>query len=132
MGRFMQPSDIGPAGLLELWGSPEFAQAEVSFLCTVRSAFIDAGGSYFYAKPLELGGMLRPVSELVEAVRGKVLASSYPRAQNGVPRDVLVHAAWQSLVSFGKSMLPSLDSFLFIHIEPRSRAGPLRCSLRSS
>lgn len=78
VAQFMAPVRISAPRFLELWLSPEFVQAEVAFICTVRSAFLQAGGNFLFAKSLELGGTLSPLEGLEASPEGLVLAGSLP------------------------------------------------------
>lgn len=86
--RFMAPCQPSSGRFVELWNSPEFLQGEVAFVCLVRRAFLDAGGHFFYAKCLELGGVLQPLPGLDESPSSIVLATSFPLF--GMPPEVLV------------------------------------------
>lgn len=91
VARFMVPSELTPARFMELWSSPQFAQAEVTFVCAVRRTFLEAGGLFLYLRCLELGGILRPLSGLDESARSVVLVSLYPQ-RGKTSAEVLVRA----------------------------------------
>lgn len=89
IARFMVPCLPSSSRFAELWGSPEFLQAEVTFVCPVRRAFLDAGGHFFYCKCLEMGGLFQSLPGLDESPSGVVLVSSYPQ-RGDLPAEVLV------------------------------------------
>lgn len=92
VAKLMRSVQISGGELLEFWASPEFARAEVAFVCPARRPFLESGGLFLLDKCLELGGALHPMQGVDSHPQGAVLVGAFGPQQRGAETTVLVRA----------------------------------------
>jgi len=92
--KFVEPAKLAASSFVGLWESSEFARGEVTFIATVREAFLRPGGLYLLQQALELSGCFTPVIGVdgspyscVYAARCSLIGSA-----GGAAKEVLLRA----------------------------------------